>query len=81
MIARLDDETDVVVSAGKSGVVLGVDPDSGKELWRTPIGRHANDELTALTGPTVVAPGTYGGVLTLRQRWTVSCTSASSTRP
>jgi glucose dehydrogenase len=64
MIARLADGTDVVVSAGKSGVVLGVDPDSGKELWRTPVGLHDNDDLEALTGPTVVAPGTYGGVLT-----------------
>jgi outer membrane protein assembly factor BamB len=64
MIARLHDGTDVVVSAGKSGVVLGVEPDSGKVLWRTPVGHHENDDLEALTGPTTVAPGTYGGVLT-----------------
>lgn len=64
MIARLPDGKDVVVSAGKSGVVLGVEPDSGKVLWRTPVGQHENDDLTALTGATIVAPGTYGGVLT-----------------
>jgi glucose dehydrogenase len=64
LVARLGDGTDVVVSAGKSGVVLGVDPDTGKELWRTPVGQHENDDLTELTGPTEVAPGTYGGVLT-----------------
>ncbi|HZJ26296.1 MAG TPA: PQQ-binding-like beta-propeller repeat protein [Acidimicrobiia bacterium] len=64
MTAQLPDGTDVVVSAGKSGVVLGIDPETGKTVWRTPVGRHHNDDLEALTGPTVVAPGTYGGVLT-----------------
>jgi outer membrane protein assembly factor BamB len=64
MVAHLADGTDVVVSAGKSGVVLGIAPDTGKVLWRTPVGRHHNDALTTLAGPTVVAPGTYGGVLT-----------------
>jgi glucose dehydrogenase len=64
MIARLANGKDVVISAGKSGVVLGVDPERGAELWRTPIGDHSNDDLEALTGPTTVAPGTYGGVLT-----------------
>jgi len=53
-----------VVSAGKSGVVVGLDPTSGKALWQTAIGTHKNDNLTALTGPTEVMPGTYGGVLT-----------------
>ena len=30
----------------------------------TEVGRHDNDDLTELDGPTTVAPGTYGGVLT-----------------
>lgn len=64
MTARLADGTEVVISAGKSGVVLGVDPDRGTVLWRTPVGRHSNDDLTTLTGPTKISPGTYGGVLT-----------------
>lgn len=64
MVARLNDGTEVVISAGKSGVVLGVDPDRGKVRWRTNVGVHHNDELKALTGPTTVSPGTYGGVLT-----------------
>ncbi|HEY3723229.1 MAG TPA: PQQ-binding-like beta-propeller repeat protein [Acidimicrobiia bacterium] len=64
MVAHLADGTDVVVSAGKSGVVLGIEPDTGKVLWRTPVGHHENDTLTTLAGPTEVAPGTYGGVLT-----------------
>jgi outer membrane protein assembly factor BamB len=55
---------DVVVSAGKSGVVVGLGPRAGTVRWETAIGRHDNDDLTALDGPTVVYPGTYGGVLT-----------------
>jgi alcohol dehydrogenase (cytochrome c) len=55
---------DVVVSSGKSGVVVGVDPATGKERWRTEVGRHQNDDLQALTGPTKVLPGTFGGILT-----------------
>lgn len=55
---------DTVVSAGKSGVLVGVDPDTGEERWRTAVGVHANDGLDALPGPTDIAPGTYGGILT-----------------
>jgi outer membrane protein assembly factor BamB len=64
MIARLRDGTEVAVSAGKSGVVVGLDPDDGSVLWRTEVGTHDNDDLRALAGSTVVTPGTYGGVLT-----------------
>jgi outer membrane protein assembly factor BamB len=62
-IVRVRGGRDVVVSSGKSGVVVGLSP-SGKELWTTEVGRHHNDDLTALPGPTEVSPGTYGGVLT-----------------
>jgi outer membrane protein assembly factor BamB len=54
----------VVVGTGKGGFVLGMDPSSGKLLWRTAVGLHLNDNLTALSGPTEVLPGTFGGVLT-----------------
>jgi len=64
LMARLDDGTDVIVSAGKSGIVVGLDPDDGTVRWTTEVGHHDNDDLTALDGPTVVSPGTYGGVLT-----------------
>lgn len=64
LMARLDDGTDVIVSAGKSGIVVGLDPDDGTVRWTTEVGHHDNDDLAALDGPTVVAPGTYGGVLT-----------------
>ncbi len=54
----------VIVGTGKNGYVLGFDPSSGRLRWRTPVGMHHNGELPALSGPTEVLPGTYGGVLT-----------------
>jgi outer membrane protein assembly factor BamB len=54
----------VVVGTGKSGLVVGLDPESGRLLWHTLVGLHSNGELRALAGPTVVLPGTFGGVLT-----------------
>ena len=63
LLAEVDGE-DVVVSAGKSGVLVGLDPDDGTVLWERAVGVHRNDDLDALTGPTAMLPGTYGGVLT-----------------
>lgn len=54
----------VVVGTGKGGVVIGMDPQTGRQLWRTPVGLHKNDNLTTLSGPTEILPGTFGGVLT-----------------
>ena len=54
----------VVVGAGKGGQVLGMDPATGRLRWKTAVGVHQNHDLTALTGPTEVLPGTYGGVIT-----------------
>ena len=62
---EIDDETSTcVVGTGKAGLVLGLDPETGEVLWETPVGRHENDDLLELDGPTEVWPGTYGGVLT-----------------
>jgi len=58
------DQRKVVVGTGKLGRVIGLDPDTGKLLWDTAVGRHSNDALAALDGPTTVLPGTFGGVLT-----------------
>jgi outer membrane protein assembly factor BamB len=55
---------DVVVGTGKSGVVVGLDPRSGRLLWRTEVGVHRHDTSRALKGRTLVFPGTFGGVLT-----------------
>ncbi len=54
----------IAVATGKAGNVIGHDVETGRTLWTTPVGIHRNDDLTSLTGPTEVLPGTYGGVLT-----------------
>lgn len=54
----------IAVATGKGGKVIGHDIDTGATLWTTPVGIHQNDDLTSLEGPTVVFPGTFGGVLT-----------------
>lgn len=54
----------VVVGTGKGGFVVGMNPSNGRQLWRTPVGKHLNDDLPALSGPTEILPGTFGGVLT-----------------
>ncbi len=53
----------VVVGTGKGGVVIGMNPLTGRQLWRTPVGIHKNN-VSALSGPTEILPGTFGGVLT-----------------
>src|SRR5262245_41919361 len=63
VLAEVDGEP-VVVSAGKSGVLVGLDPDDGSVLWERAVGLHQNDDLDALDGRTEVAPGTFGGILT-----------------
>lgn len=54
----------VVVGTGKLARVIGHDPETGEVLWDTEVGFHQDDDLTELDGPTTVAPGTYGGVIT-----------------
>ncbi len=64
LVARLPGGERVVVSTGKSGIVVGIDPSSGEALWRTEVGIHRNDDLAELSEPTEVYPGTFGGVIT-----------------
>jgi glucose dehydrogenase len=64
LIARTRDGDDIVVGTGKGARVVGLDPASGEKLWETPVGLHQNDDLETLLGPTEVAPGTFGGVIT-----------------
>ncbi len=64
LIARPAGRSEVVVGAGKGAVVVGIDPETGARMWTTPVGTHLNDDLEALSGPTEVAPGTFGGILT-----------------
>ena len=64
LIAHPTPSTSVVVGTGKGGIVVGLDPTTGHLLWSTPVGIHHNDNLTELTGPTKIEPGTFGGVIT-----------------
>jgi outer membrane protein assembly factor BamB len=54
----------IVVGTGKGGQVVALDPVTGRRLWQTTVGKQENHSLKALTGPTEVLPGTFGGVLT-----------------
>jgi glucose dehydrogenase len=59
-------DTPLVFASGKHGLVVAVNRETGQEVWRTPVGKHENDDLTELpTDKTVmVYPGTFGGVET-----------------
>ncbi|HEU0116154.1 MAG TPA: PQQ-binding-like beta-propeller repeat protein, partial [Thermomicrobiales bacterium] len=56
--------TKVAIGSGKAGKVIAADADTGKVLWETPVGKHQNDDLTAIPeGQTVVVyPGGLGSV-------------------
>jgi outer membrane protein assembly factor BamB len=65
----------LVIAGGKMGYVYAFDRDSGKLLWKTPVGKHNghdNDHELALQGklsalpklPETVYPGALGGVET-----------------
>ncbi|MGC4108516.1 MAG: PQQ-binding-like beta-propeller repeat protein [Thermomicrobiales bacterium] len=65
-ISRNGVDTDVVYSSGKHGLVVCADAASGVEIWRTPVGKHSNDNLQELPDDEYVEvfPGTLGGVET-----------------
>ncbi|HEX7245311.1 MAG TPA: PQQ-binding-like beta-propeller repeat protein [Solirubrobacterales bacterium] len=62
-----------VVAAGKSGIVLAVDRETGKVIWQVAVGKHNghdDDGLLAMQGqtsklktPYLVYPGALGGVI------------------
>jgi outer membrane protein assembly factor BamB len=64
---------DLVIAASLSGVVVALDRETGKLVWRRSVGKHNghdNDGLLAMRGeyeklslPMTVYPGRYGGVL------------------
>jgi len=62
----------VVIGSGKMGYVYEMNADTGKLIWKTPVGKHNghdNDSLEALehkiklTPPYTILPGSIGGVL------------------
>ena len=64
MRQAVDGSSEVAISSGKGGFVLGLNPRTGRLLWKTAVGIHRNGDLPKLTGSTTVYPGTFGGVLT-----------------
>jgi glucose dehydrogenase len=62
---------DMVIGAGKSGIVIALDRKSGKLLWKRPVGIHnGHDEIgkEAMEGkepklPVTLLPGSLGGVI------------------
>ena len=59
-----DEDRTVLVTAGKGGVVIGLDPETGDVLWSTSVGVHQNDDVTEFDGPLEVLPGAQGGMVT-----------------
>ena len=63
-VADLNDaQGQVIISTGKLGRVIGLDP-NGKVMWDTPVGMHQNDDLASFEGEIEVLPGAAGGVVT-----------------
>jgi len=68
------DGQDMIVTSGKLGYVVAVDPETGEEIWKTAVGRHNGhdeDSRKQLDGtlelpetPFRILPGPYGGVET-----------------
>ena len=73
VLAESDGE-EVVVTGGKLGYVIAVDPETGEEVWKTAVGTHNgrdDDSRQQVDGtlelpqpPFEVFPGPYGGVET-----------------
>jgi outer membrane protein assembly factor BamB len=63
----------IVAAAGKNGIALAADRETGKVLWQRPVGRHSghdDDGLLAMRGEeskiktgSTVYPGSLGGVI------------------
>ena len=67
MVATVDingTPTRLAIGSGKAGKVIAANADTGDIVWETPVGKHENDELTAIPdGETVVVyPGGLGAV-------------------
>ena len=65
--------TPVVIGGGKLGWVYEMDADTGRLLWKTPVGEHnghdddsrlALEHRITLKAPYTILPGSLGGVLT-----------------
>lgn len=55
----------IAIGSGKTGTVAALDRETGELLWRTPVGKHQNDELSEVPeGGVEVLPGDLGGIET-----------------
>jgi outer membrane protein assembly factor BamB len=64
---------ELLLAAGKSGIVIALDPGSGKLVWKRPVGDHnghdsdglyaMRHEYSKLKTPMEVSPGNLGGVI------------------
>src|SRR4051794_14155779 len=62
----------IVIDGGKAGILVAVDADTGKPIWKTSVGvhnGHQNDNIAALHGdfsklhaPVTIEPGDLGGI-------------------
>jgi outer membrane protein assembly factor BamB len=62
----------IVIDGGKAGILVAVDAETGKPIWKTEVGvhnGHQNDNIAALHGdfsklhaPTTIEPGDLGGI-------------------
>jgi outer membrane protein assembly factor BamB len=62
----------IVIDGGKAGILVAVDAQTGKPIWKTPVGvhnGHENDNIAALHGdfsklhaPETIEPGDLGGI-------------------
>jgi outer membrane protein assembly factor BamB len=55
---------ELVIGAGKAGVVIAWARNSHRRLWRTEVGLHRNDKGLLPDHPISVCPGLFGGVET-----------------
>lgn len=60
------EQKDVLIATGKMGYVYCLDRATGEMYWKTPVGKHENDDLQSIPeGATVmVLPGFWGGIET-----------------
>lgn len=62
----------LVIAGGKSGIVVALDQETGKAIWRRPVGIHSGHdriglyamrgEYSRLKTPMTIFPGAFGGV-------------------
>jgi outer membrane protein assembly factor BamB len=58
------DPQDIVIGAGRSGVILALDRDSGERIWEIRVGRQQNNDLVSFPIDRTIRiyPGVYGGI-------------------